>query len=132
MELWIRSQDRERLVKINNAEIQHHYSYKDAHEKYLLPNGNFEYRNVQKKDKYIKSVIMCNDEIFLGEYKTKERALEVLDEIQNILKPKYILNASSIKPNGDYYEKNGEIYQDYSADARIEQLNIYVYEMPEK
>ena len=105
MELWIRSQDKSCLVNI-------------------------------------KAVIMLNKEIrgyynenpnwFLGKYDNEERALEVLDEIQNILKPKYILNASSIKSNGNCYEKNGGIYQDYSADARIEQLNIYVYEMPEE
>ena len=82
MELWIRSQDKEKLIKVNNIEIFHHYSYKDTQEKFLLPSGSFEYRKVQKKDKYIKSVIACNDEITLGIYKSKERALEVLDEIQ--------------------------------------------------
>jgi len=105
MELWVRSQDRALLRKPEQLGVV---------------EGN-EYW-------YISENLLIN----YGHYATKERAFEVLDEIQNILKPKYILNASSIKPNGDYYEKNGEIYQDYSADARIEQLNIYVYEMPEK
>ena len=68
----------------------------------------------------------------LGTYKTKERAIEVLDEIQNILKPKYILNTSSIKPDGDFYEENGVIFQNYDANARIEELPTAVYEMPEK
>lgn len=85
MELWIRSQNLEQLVKPNYIEIQDHYSYKDVQEKYLLSNGSFEYRNVSKKDKYIKSVIMCNDEIYIGTYKTKERALEVLTEIHQRL-----------------------------------------------
>lgn len=121
MELWIRSQDRERLVKINNIEIQHHYSYKDVHEKYLLPNGSFEYRNVQKKDKYIKSVIMCNDEIFLGEYKTKKRALKVLDEIENKIAQNQALiflmqNFTDLKGNE---EKIGKLFKDT------------IYEMPE-
>ena len=66
----------------------------------------------------------------LGTYKTKERALEVLDEIQNILKPKYILNTSSIKPDGDFYEENGVIFQKYDANAEIEELSTFVYQMP--
>lgn len=89
MELWIRSQDKECLVKVDNIEIQHHYTYKEVVENYMPPNAtryeDMRTRKVSKKDKYIKSVIMCNDEIFLGKYKTKERALEVLDEIQSIL-----------------------------------------------
>lgn len=66
----------------------------------------------------------------LGTYKTKERAIEVLDEIQNILKPKYILDTSSIKPNGDFYEENEMIFQDYTANAKIEELSTFVYQMP--
>ena len=98
MELWIRSQDREKLVKINNIEKQDHYTYKEVMENYMPPNAaryeDMQKRKVQKKDKYIKSVIMCNDEICLGAYNTKERALEVLDEIQKILKPQLIIKDS--------------------------------------
>lgn len=68
----------------------------------------------------------------LGIYKTKERAIEVLDEIQNILNPKYILDTSSIKPDGDFYEENGMIFQNYNANARIEELSTFVYEMPKE
>ena len=89
MELWIRSQNRENLVKISNIEKQDHYSYKEVAENYMPPNAtryeDMQTRKVSKKDKYIKSVIMCNDEIYLAEYKTKERALEVLDEIQDLI-----------------------------------------------
>ena len=49
MELWVRSQNKEKLTKVNNIEIFHHYSYKDTQEKYLLSSGSFEWRNVQKK-----------------------------------------------------------------------------------
>ena len=66
----------------------------------------------------------------MGEYKTKERSIEVLDEIQNILKPKYILDTSSIKPDGDFYEENGVIFQKYNANAKIEELSTFVYQMP--
>ena len=64
MELWIRSQDKRELVKTNDI--------------YIV-----------RKDKYFH--IYCyvdNSEIDLGEYgdfEDKTRALEVLDEIQNIL-----------------------------------------------
>ena len=95
MELWIRSQDKLSLIKVNRIEIFHHYSYKDTQEKYLLPSGSFEYRKVQKKDKYIKSEIVSNDEITLGTYKTKERALEVLDEISSKIKNRYIVSTTT-------------------------------------
>lgn len=58
MELWIRSQDREFLRKINTI-------------------GIVEDRNFWSIDE--------NLTVSFGKYKTKERALEILDEIQNIL-----------------------------------------------
>ena len=57
---------------------------------------------------------------------------QALDEIQNILKPKYILDATSIKPDGDFYEENGVIFQDYNANARIQELSTFVYQMPKE
>lgn len=75
---------------------------------------------------------MCYNGEVLGTYSTRERALEVLEEIQNILKPKYILDTSSINPDGNFYEENGMIFQKYNANARIEELSTFVYQMPEK
>ena len=111
MDLWIRSQDRESLKKINTGFYlkQDLSNYAKGEVIFIVGGG----------DK-------------LGEYETKERALEVLDEIQNILKPKYILNTSSIKPDGDFYEENGVIFQNYDANAKIEELSTVVYKMPEK
>lgn len=61
MELWIRSQDKTKLVKIDNI------SYLDMSDDY---------------EKEVHSLF--NDcKGILGVYKTKNRALEVLDEIQN-------------------------------------------------
>ena len=57
MELWIRSQDRESLMKVNRV------------------------------DKYGLSIVTFDNEcreIYLGRYATEERALEVLDEIQEM------------------------------------------------
>lgn len=68
MNLWIRSQDKESLTKVSNVE----YTYKE---------GNL-YTDVRGKH-YI-GTYYDNLKI-LGEYKSKERALEVLDEIQAYL-----------------------------------------------
>jgi len=109
MELWIRSQDREMLLKTTSLciEIQNDVDPR-LHTFNIFANG-----------------------IKIGNYKTKERALEVLDEIQNILMPKVILNASSIKPIGEHYTiDNGVVVQNYTADAKWEQVDTYVYEMP--
>ena len=106
MELWIRSQDRKRLIKC---------------EKLIT---------VEFTDKA--ECEIWNDTVKLGTYTTKERALEVLDEIHNILQPKYILDTKSVIPNGEIYEKNGHTFQNYSGNVEIQQLNNYVYEMPEE
>ena len=107
MELWIRSQDKEVLTRVVDI-------WKDADKNEIWSKSSFATKN-------------C-----LGIYKTKERALKVLDEIEYILKPKYILNTSSIKPDGDFYEENGMIFQKYNANARIEELSTFVYEMPKE
>lgn len=110
MELWIRSQDKELLVLAKGFELQN-TSYNGGCQIFAVWQNNYQ----------------C-----VGNYKSKERALEVLDEIQNILKPKYILDSSSIKSDGDSYVENGVILQNYNANARIEELSTYVYEMPEE
>ena len=107
MELWVRSQDKELLMK--TPELR--YKQKGNVHSLLAYDTSGGYR-------------------ILGVYKSKERAIEVLDEIQNILKPKYILNTSSIKPDGDFYEENGVIFQKYNANARIQELSTFVYQMP--
>lgn len=61
MELWIRSQDKEKLVKVSTLFVEY--------------NGDV--------DPIIRSHRIVADKcIDLGIYKSKERALEVLDEIQ--------------------------------------------------
>lgn len=110
MELWIRSQKNEELrqglFKVNEIELG-------------------DYDNDM-------NCLVINNLYCVGIYKTKERALEVLDEIQNILKPKYILDTSSIKPEGKFYIDNGELCQNYSGNTKIEELSTFVYQMPEK
>ena len=63
MELWIRSQDKRLLQKIDN----------------VYCNANYDNKRICCFDK-------LNCETELGEYKTKERALELLDEIQELMR----------------------------------------------
>ena len=65
MELWIRSQDKNALRKINTG-----LYLKEGLSNYAEGDAIF--------------IVSGGDE--LGEYKTKERALKVLDEIQDKLK----------------------------------------------
>lgn len=64
MELWIRSQDKAILIKVDNIS----------------------YINISKdNEKEIHS--LCSDfKNVLGTYKTKRRALEVLDEIEDLMR----------------------------------------------
>ena len=60
MELWIRSQDKEKLIKVDRLEI-------------IYNTFNCEPINF----------LIVNNSVELASFATKERALEVLDEIQN-------------------------------------------------
>ena len=71
MNLWIRTQDRKKLVLINTLAIA------DDDSGSILGFGI---------DGHVK--------VELGDYDTEERALEVLDEIQELLEPVHIANIS--------------------------------------
>ena len=104
MELWIRSQDKTRLIKINSLEY-------------------VEYQGVHSINGYYTNE---SDNYDLGVYSTKERALEVLDEIQNILSGKCILKSyDNVTPE---FSENIIINP---CEVHIEQLKNYVYNMPE-
>jgi hypothetical protein len=80
MELWVRTQDKEDLIKIDKVQ----------------------YRGVSKHG------ILC-DLHYLGEYETKERCLEIIDEIQKLL----------LRTNGDYLIKLQDI------DVNAEEKTVY-------
>lgn len=63
MELWIRSQDRRKLLKINNIGVAKEYNDEKGYIRTIVAKLTFE----------------------LGLYSTEERALEVLDEIQSFV-----------------------------------------------
>lgn len=99
MELWIRSQDRHILEKINSIRIE-----KDEYWKILgyIPNGVF----------------------LLGEYKTKERALEILDEIEAVIK----LKMSIVLEKEDAYKG----FPDDVNEIKKVLNQMWVYEMPKE
>lgn len=68
MELWIRSQDKMNLVKVRQISV----NYQDN--KQIIAN-------------YIPELYENSGEYYeiLGTYKTKERAIEILDEIQQYI-----------------------------------------------
>ena len=70
MELWIRTQNRENTVKIING-----YGLKYNDKKTIIANYQPDFTD--RYDGYYE---------LLGTYKTKERALEVLDEIQGLMR----------------------------------------------
>ena len=119
MELWIRSTAKTNLLQARFLTI--------------MEGKTFYKKNEWEYEGYtICNVALNGNYELLGTYKTKERALEVLDEIQNILKPKFKLDTSSIQENGRSWVENGVILQNYTANADFIKLDTYVYEMPEK
>ena len=101
MELWIRSQDKTILSKMQNIII----------------------RENQNENNEINYAIV--DIYTMGIYKTKERTLEILDEIQKLLEPQKIIKTidNTIKIENALHIVN-PTYE------TITQLGTYVYEMP--
>lgn len=109
MELWIRSQDKKILEK-----------YEDLFSAYYSSK---------------KSYAICSHKnmVTLGLYKTEKRTLEILDEIQNMIKPTLI--------NTEYHSEIKEGVDKSSFDIVMTpnedkityiQPNVVVYEMPKE
>ena len=107
MELWTRSHDKERLEKSTGFHIL------------MASENEFD--------------IVNSYMTIMGRYKTKERALEVLDEIQNMIKPTTIITEyhSEIKQGIDKSSFD-VIMQPVEDKITYIQPNIVIYEMPEK
>lgn len=109
MELWIRNQEKTRLQKVVDMRI-------------FTEQEGFS--------------IVCDDDInnILGIYSTQKRALEILDEIQKVIMPKYIISNfpddkvknlnQTFKYNYEYIQSDGNI--------NIRELGNYIYEMPKE
>ena len=72
MKLWIRSQDR----------------------KYLIPDAQLGYN--EKNGQHSILAYIRDGYRVIGTYKTEERALEVLDEIQDLLQNAYVGNSNRL------------------------------------
>ena len=66
----------------------------------------------------------------LGTYKTKERALEVLDEIQSLLQPTIEYKPIVQEEYNPAYEYKHFVKVDDNME--IKELSTFVYQMPEK
>ena len=104
MSLWIRSQDRECLLKTDIVMLEEIEENKE----YWIYAGHELY------DPY---------RVF-GVYHKKERALEVLDEIQQILK------SETIETETKYIDN--QVYETKITRKPFIPKNIVIYEMPEK
>ena len=94
MELWIRSQDKEALTKVNMGVMY----WEDVNKRNCIVN----------KDNATGFSI-------LGAYKSKERALEVLEEIQKLL-----------MPISEYKQEVDNLIINYK------NIDTTIYEMPEE
>lgn len=108
MELWIRSQNKQILRKIDNIFIS----------------------------RYDNSIYTNNDyqaaTITLGKYKNRERCMQILDEIQGILcPPRFPNNLPKLPYYYEYRGSNGNILA-VQPKEEIAQLNTFVYQMPEE
>ncbi len=108
MKLWIRSQNREQLSKPNKL-----------------------YVKILNEERY--EILSGEGFYVLGTYKTKERALEVLDEIQKLLMPKMIYHTNNVEFIPDYQTTTGGKLVSKNDDSKMEYMNMpIVYSMPKE
>ena len=111
MELWIRSQNKEKLVKVNELSL---YDSNILKNDFIL-NDEPNYSNIS---------IIANDNYNLGSYKSKERAMEILDHI-------YFLIEQTGELTGEIVENIRELLKDemWSINSTS---NTATYEMPKE
>lgn len=108
MELWIRSQDKETLIKID-------YLYLDGTNKNVIIG-------------YCQSTFTSPK---LGTYKSKGRALEILDEIQDLIKPKIITTSYECEKKENLSKSSFDLEM-IPQKTEIQELSTIVYEMPKE
>ena len=115
MEIWIRTQDRECLMKVDRLD-------------YDLSLG--EHR------------IMVNGyQTLVGKYNTQARALEVLDDISSKIKNQFIVKVKGLWRPKDIERMKDSLIKDYNGEFIMEtqpldikpiNLNLIYYEMPKE
>lgn len=106
MELWIRSQDGERLTKCHDLRIYY------------------------AKQENLWVIEDCDD---LGCYKSKKRALDILDEIHNILQPRYYIKSTPVITTDNMIEELTNdicINTTQAVEMELKQAGQVVYQMP--
>ena len=115
MDLWIRSQDKHLLAKYSMLAVAQ-ITPKTQAKVMAFVSDDFGYEE-------------------LGTYKTKERALEVLDEIQNFLTPRFIVSTNS---DNDCIENlfdkatAGKVFLSDRLEVKNINRDCWVYEMPKE
>ena len=122
MELWVRSQDKEVLVKAERVYYWRH--------------------NLTDPDNVVHKITTGKET--LGNYETRERCLEILDEIQKILTadPLPLLVFTNCDVTEDTYNDLNEMHKkgdllalcgtSLQNDVKVIEKSTFVYEMPEK
>lgn len=117
MELWVRSQDKSMLLKVERLGIS--FNTRTDLDRYEIEADDYP----------------------IGDYKTKERAVEILNEIQSKLKGTFLMKMKDEKyskyiEDGKKYLEDlngiGVVTGDRCFDIEPINKDIYVYEMPEK
>ena len=125
MELWIRSQDKEKLIKCNDIAIATDTEDGKTIRGYKIV-GYFD-----KQTEYEE----------LGFYTLHSRALEILDEIQSKIKQTFLCKPEFIKSTKDLIKEEFVLEQKYHKEfiyepkgTKIIPLNadVIIYEMPKK
>lgn len=107
MELWIRSQDGERLTRCHDLRLYY------------------------AKQENVWVIEDCDD---LGYYKTKERALQILDEIQYILQPVVIAKEPKINYDNliNSLTEDIMIKSSQEIEFNLKEAGQFVYQMPKE
>ena len=114
MELWVRSQDKMNLVKIRQISLNY------QNNKQVIAN--------YEPEQYENS--SCFYEL-LGTYKTQDRALEVLDEIQELIKPKQIITTYESEIKEGINKSTFDVVMTPKIDnIQLIEPTTLIYEMP--
>lgn len=118
MELWIRSQDGSNLKKVNNIYIEHITKDYDSWV------GNI----------HSQPYVITSDNGNLGFYATEERALMILDEIQNILQPRIIYHEPEINYDDMIHSLSESIMiqSKQKVEMELKEVGQIVYQMPKE
>ncbi len=123
MEVWVRSQDRERFSL--TKDVRFGIYKKCALDKEMHTMKEF----MESGEAYC---VECNLEVF-GEYPTKERCLEIIDEIQKLFSRG--LTVMNVEATKEVLDKiNGLPYVIPSQNQYVEyhEQSVVVYEMPKE